>query len=52
MVGRELDIVDMEVADVDETLVRRLRDLIHGCKKGDKDDKLLDIVFGMWRRGK
>lgn len=48
-VRRELDAVDMEDAGVSGALVKRLRGLIQGCNKGDKDDELLDEVFAMWR---
>lgn len=44
--------VDMRNAGVGKALLDRLRGLIRGCKKKDQDDKLLDIVLGMWRRGK
>lgn len=46
---RELDTIDMVDAGVSETLVARLRALIHGCKEGDKDDELLTLVLGLWR---
>lgn len=49
---RELAAIDMVVAGVSETLVARLRALICGCKKGDKDDKLLDDVLWIWGKRK
>lgn len=45
---KEAAVMDMEIAKVSQTLVGRLRALMHGCEKGDACDKRLDLVVALW----
>lgn len=47
---RQVDLLDMRVAGVNEALLARLDGLIRLCGKGGEIDKILDDVHTSWRK--